>query len=888
MGNRSEIVPRANATKPYAPNPLLRWLYARFFARIKVDDKWQTEVRDAARRGVVVYVIRSLSFLDFLCLDFLTKRFGLPLVRFVNDLGLWILEPFGRGDRRVRLRRQIPEDEALQEVVRGNFSALLFLRRPPRVGRRAHRGEPLDTDLLRTLVETQRELDRPILLLPQTFVWSKRPPKARRSPLDLLFGTTEWPGKLRVTLQFLLNFRNALLRSGEPFDLKAFMDANPGLDDEKVADKVRYALLRRTERERAVVLGPTKKDPTRLQDELLRSPRVRRHIEREARATGKPVAKVEAQARKALNRLAARQSPTMLAILNRVLGWMWHRIYDGIEVDQAGVERIRDAAQDGSIVLLPSHKSHVDYLVLSYVLYQNAMLPPLIAAGDNLNFWPIGPVLRRGGAFFIRRSFRGRKVYAALVDAYLRKLLVQGFPVEFFIEGGRSRTGKLMPPKYGLLSMVVEAALLLRARRIYFVPVSIGYERVIEERSYVHELAGGEKSKENVGGLLRSSTVLRSKYGRLYVQFGEILSFDALLKETIDARATAGSEPGAKADDDDRGDAEPATEADELADALSLAGLTPPERRGLVRALAHRVTWQINQVTMVTPSALVATALLVHHRRGIRRSDLVGSARTLAHTLRDMGAPLAPQLLDARAALREDTLDEALELFRDARLVDENQAGEERIYRVPDERRVALEYYMNTLLHFFVPRAFVASAIMVSKGRPVSIGTLRGRVQEMSRAFKYEFMFRADAEFDENFAEALEAMLADGEIERVGERVRVTESKAGRSVPRYAAMLRTYFESYLLALRGAALLLDGPVSRKEWSKRTQALGRTMFLSGEIELRESVSKLKLDTALRSLKDRKLVRFAAEEMLEAGPALESRDSLRDLERKLAAFL
>ncbi|MBW2509486.1 MAG: hypothetical protein JRE81_12700, partial [Deltaproteobacteria bacterium] len=156
MTNMPELARRPATPAPYAPNAIMRWLYRRFFAHIRVDENWSRGVREAASRGVVVYVMRSLSFLDFLCLDFLLKKFGLPLVRFVNDLGLWILEPFGKGERRLSLRRQIPEAEALETTVGDGFSALLFLRRPPKLGTKARRGRELEVDLIATLVAKQR------------------------------------------------------------------------------------------------------------------------------------------------------------------------------------------------------------------------------------------------------------------------------------------------------------------------------------------------------------------------------------------------------------------------------------------------------------------------------------------------------------------------------------------------------------------------------------------------------------------------------------------------------------------------------------------------------------------------------------------------------------
>ena len=830
----------------------MRWLYRRFFRHIEVDESWSAEVRAAAAKGVVVYVARSISFLDFLCLDFLVKRFSLPLVRFVNDLGLWILEPFGRGERRLRFRRQVPEADALSTVLRDRFSALLFLRKPPKVGSRARRGQETEVDLIRTLVETQRKIDQPILLVPQTFIWNIRPPQQKRGLVDLFFGPVEWPGKVRVFFQFLFNYRNARLRSGTAFDLCAFIEEHQDLTDHEIADKVRYALLRRIERERRLVQGPTKKTTGRIQEELLRSPRVRRHIRAHAERTGKSIAKVEKEARKMLEQLAANQQPWAVRLFLHVLTWVFRKIYDGLEVDQEGIERVREAARHGPLVYLPSHKSHVDYLVLSYLLQKQALQPPLIAAGENLSFFPLGFFLRRGGAFFIRRSFKGKKLYPALVDAYLRKLLVEGFPIEFFLEGGRSRTGKLLSPKFGLLSMVVDAASRAHLPNVSFVPVSIGYERIVEERSYVHELGGGEKRKESLGGLMGTPKLLRSKYGRLYVRFGEILSLgEALGGQRMDQ-------------------------------------LKPPERRALVQAIAHETLRRIDKVTVVTPAAMVATALLVHRRRGIRFGKLHERIEMLFQSLAKAGAYIADPLTSAEGSIRRDTLEETLALFVDAGLVEEHQTGGEIIYRVPGRRRMALEYYKNNVLHFFVPAALVASAIRVGD-EPVTVATVKERVGQLATLFRHELHTPPDT--DAMVEEVLSAMEKAREIDRLGQQVRAADGPTGRHLATYSDMLRSYFEAYLLALRSVSGLPrkgdaeDGP-GRKEWVKRTLELGQRMYLAGEIECRESISKPKLETAIRALKDRDLLTYGPMDTILAGKA--NAEDFDRLQQQLRAFL
>ena len=804
-------------------------------------------MRSAAREGVVVYIMRSISILDFLCLDFLIKRFGLPLVRFANDLGLWILEPFGKGGRRLRFRRQLPEDDALAQTIKESFSALLFLRAPPGLGRSSRKGGQLDVDLIRSLVETQRKIDKPILLVPQTFVWRIRPANARHGITDLFFGTVEWPGRLRRFFQFIFNYRNARLRSGEAFNVAEFLDANQSLTDTQAADKIRYVLLRRIERERKIVLGPTKKTVGRIQGELLRSPRVRKHLKARSKQKGVSLEKTEGEARKVLARLCANQQSWTLRVFAKMLGFVFSRIYDGIVIDEEGVERLRAAMRKGGVVLMPSHKSHIDYLVLSYVLHENGLACPLIAAGDNLNFWPLGAFLRRGGAFFIKRSFKGNKLYAALVDAYMRKALVEGFPIEFFIEGGRSRTGKLLSPKFGLLSMVIDAAEKLKGRDVTFVPVSIDYERVVEERAYVHELGGGEKQKENVSGLLRAPKILQSRYGRLYVNFAEHIDFRDTRNEVC------------------------AQDQDQDQEQLHEDSLTSATKRHLVRRIARETLHHINSVSMVSPAALMASALLQQRRRTVSREALLKDCDRLLFTAKQEGARIAEPLA-SEAPARRRALNEAIGLFVNSGLVRPLSKDDQSPLHIPETRRPSLEYYKNNILHFFYGRALISNAIVhrrqFDSNNTMEVDDVIRRAQSLSERLSHElvmddgFKNSVDLAHESALRETIAKMEAAEELSVDEQQVLVADVDA---VSSYASMLKTYFESYLLALNCLPAESES-MSKKDWVKKGLSVGQRMYLSGEITLRESVAKPKLEAVHRALqsehilsKERRTVRL-----------------------------
>lgn len=869
----------------YEPNPALAWIYKRFFEQIGVDEAWAAEVRDADSRGTVVYVLRNLSFVDFLALDYFTKKLGLPRVRFANDLGLWVFEPFGRGWLSAMRRRTEQEEVArLRQAIEDGHSAALFLKRPPTIlepGGAARpsptRGKTEGDAYLRAILEEQRKRSTPILLVPQVFVWTRSPDEQKPNVVDALFGPREWPGKIRTVTQFLMNFRHVTLKSADPVDVKAFLETEKEADDDVLVRRLTYTLLRRLERERRSVIGPTKKPADRMRDQVVRSPRLQKVI-RDMAGEGETERRVLAwRALSMLRELEAQVDPNAVRALDAAFDATVARMYSGVEVDEAGLARLREASKDGTLVLLPSHKSHVDYIVLSRVLFRANMPVPLVAAGDNLAFFPLGPVLRRAGAFFIRRSFKGDRLYAAVVDAYMRRLLKDGFTLEFFLEGGRSRTGKLLPPKLGLLSIVVDAVLGAAeggggGRKVYFCPISIGYERLVEERAYVRELTGGEKQKEDVRGLVKAAETALGRYGRLNVQFGDPLTIDGVLAELGE----------------------------------SSGNLTPARRRALVQRLAYRVMNEINRVTAVTPSALVAAALLTHGRRGIAHADLVAACERLAKILHGEGARFTSSLVlpgeGGSFALRHGAIREACELFQRAGNIETYQPGipvgeeagrvrpgPDAVYVVPDVKRLSLDLSKNLVVHFFVSRAMIATPLVAAGDAGVDPRLLSERVQALSRLFKYEFQFRADATFETIFAETLFAMEKDGEIVRdPSGALRIAPQGEGRERAfLHARMVRSFVEGYRVAARACGALRKGPLTPKDLTKRAMNVGERMFLSGEIACREAVNRPVVENALLAFVDQGYLRRESGKYA-LPESYASADAIRTIEQRIASYL
>lgn len=432
---------------------------------------------------------------------------------------------------------------------------------------------------------------RELLLMPVAIYWGRSPDK-ERSLLKLLF-SENWDiaGRTRKFFVTLLHGRNTLLRFSEPATLSSIIQR--GLEPERAYRKVSRILRVHFQQRRTATVGPDLSHRRTLVNQVLMNPRVRRVIKAESGGNRALLERRVHEARKYAQEIAAHISYTTVRVVVLFLRWLWHRIYDGIVLGH--VERLHEVARDKEIVYVPCHRSHFDYLLLAYIVYDQGLSLPHTAAGINLNFPVIGSILRRGGAFYLRRSFKGNRLYAAVFNAYLHEILKRGHSIEYFVEGGRSRTGRLLEPKAGMLAMTVHSYMQDPLRPIVFMPIYFGYEKLIEGDSFIRELSGAEKKKESLVGLIRSVKSLRQNFGKVYVNVGEPVAIDPILDELKpDWRE-------AVEDEDER----------------------PAWMNGIIDELGGRIMIGINAAAAVTPISLLATVLLATPKQSIGELELI-------------------------------------------------------------------------------------------------------------------------------------------------------------------------------------------------------------------------------------------------------------------------
>ena len=373
--------------------------------------------------------------------------------------------------------------------------------------------------------------------------------------------------------------------------------------------------------------------------------------------------------------IAANYSHAFVVFVAGILGRLWNRLYDGVEL--ANFSSLESVGDGTEVIYVPCHRSHIDYLLMSYVVYMKGYAVPHIAAGINLNMPVVGSFLRRGGAFFMRRSFGGNALYSAVFTKYLGLMMARGHSIEYFVEGGRSRTGRLLKPKTGMLAMTVRSYLREPRRPVVFVPVYFGYERLVEGRTYVGELSGRPKEKESVLSLLRTIPELRRRFGKVYVSFGEPLELDALIRKHSPGwtREPSGS--------DDRP-----------------AWLSP-----LVHELATTIMARINAAACVTPVNLIGLALLATPRQNLGEADLARQLELYASLLRQ--APYSPRVwvtgMDGASMIRYGL---SLGILR-------RQAHElGDVTYMTEKVSVLTTYFRNNALHLLLMPSLLACAFL--------------------------------------------------------------------------------------------------------------------------------------------------------------------------------
>ncbi len=817
---REEVAPRAEPrADPFSAmtrrfNFAFRWFARRFFGHFDLDGDAVEQLRALERRGSVVYVMRYASRLDYFLFNDLFRREGLRLSAFANGIRFYYYRPLFEA-LRIALSRERGTPQELdharararaRELSREGESLFLFLRTARLLwrGRRVAVEEGVrELDLLEEVVDSAWETGNEVFLVPLAIFWRKGP-RAQRRFLNLFYGAQTRPSDLAKVTSFLTTYRGLSVKVGEAIDLKNFIAARREQGPHAVARTVRRSILTFLYREEKVVEGPTLRPRYRVEEEVLADARVEARIQRLAEDRHVPVERVRAEAGALFREIAANMNSVVLAVLNQVVTWIMRRLFVGIEV--SGIEKVAEYAKHHPLVLVPSHRSYFDFVIISSLFYDHHLVPPHIAARENMAFGPFGFLFRRCGAYFLRRSFED-PLYKEVFRSYTAYLIREGITQEFFIEGGRSRTGKSLAPRLGILGWDVEAFLDSHRRDLFFVPIAITYERLVEEGAMVGELEGEKKQSESVLGLVRARKFLRRRFGSVFVNFGEPIS----LADAIGPSRARFREPEAEA-----------------------------ERRAFVVGLGNRIVERINWAAVPSATAVAACALLGSRRRAMFRSELAARMQQLVDLLRLMDVRLT-RALNADAGDFSDSIEEILR----SELVESVRDPRGEILYFQESRRRALDIYRNSIVHFLATPSFVARTLLLRPDLP----ELRREVERWLDLFYYEFFTPRSEVLAAHVDAFLDHFERMGWIERNGERL--TPSEKGRPEFRFLAeQTRGFLEVYYATIAAAASPERLGSAKELMTAVAEQFERSLLL-GEIERSEAGNAVAFGSALDQL-------------------------------------
>jgi glycerol-3-phosphate O-acyltransferase len=573
------------------------------------------------------------------------------------------------------------------------------------------------------------------------------------------------------------------------------------------------ALLAADRADRAII-GDRYKVPRLVAEQITASARFRGEISALAEREGRPAGQVMDEALADLRELATVQSPLAIDAFRLMLSPMHARAYD-VEVDLEGLERLRELNRKHALVFLPTHRSYADPLVLAEVLHDNDFPRNHLLGGNNLAFWPIGPLGKRAGVVFIRRSFGDDKVYKLAVREFLGYLVAKRFNIEWYLEGGRTRTGKLRPPKYGLLHYLAAAIEEERAEDVMLVPVSINYSRLHEISKMAEEQGGKKKSAEGIGWLAGYMRAQFKRVGSVRIDFGDAIS---------------------------------------LRGALDDAGVGSAQ----LEKVAFRISDGINRITPVGAPSLVTFALLGTPKRALTLDQV---QRILAPVIDYVEARALPgDVGSLRSATR---LRGALDELVAAGVVSCYEGGTEPVWQIAAGNHMVAAFYRNGVVHHFVSRAIVELALLHAAGDtnpPGPDGLVDAAWEAALRVrdlLKFDFFFADKQRFREDLRAELVLIESDWlERTRTPADAAVLLRKSGLLVANRA--LRSFLDAQLvvaecLAHRNPRSAID----RDKFLNECLGVGRQMLLQGRLHSAESLSQELFGSAFQLAANRDLV-------------------------------
>lgn len=811
---------------PEKPGFLTGFFLQRFFSGIKIEEEQVAILHDLPEDAILIYVAKQKSRFQYLLYYTWYRQLGMRYPTLGFYYSIFILQPLMRllrimtaGAVRLFKKRELPsplDNGYLAGELKKGKTAFLSLVSKRDFRRRFVKSA---TDPLEFLIKLQLDIHRPVILVPQLLFFGRKPLPGIPSLVDIFLGPEQNPGRLRRLYTLFKNPGKIFVEILDPVNLKEFLKKISGrnLSTGHAALILSRDLLTQVNKHRRAITGPVLRTDTELKQSILTGEELQAYMHKYAKRRAEPQYRVQAEALAYLDEIAAKPSPAYIQGGAAFTKWLLSNMFEGVSVNTRALHNIKSHARRGPVIFIPCHKSHLDSLLVAHILYRHNLVTPLFFAGQNLAFWPMGALIRRLGAFFVRRSFKAT-FYVKVLSEYIRKILENGHNIGVFIEGTRSRSGKLYAPQLGMLTILLNAVKKGACEDISFVPVFIGYDRVPEEKSYLSEVEGHTKEPESLEQVVKARKVLKKRYGRIYVKFHEPFLLSTLMAEQ----------------------------------GLSVANLEGRQQNLFCRYLGQRILTAINAENVATPHALVAGAIL-HSENLVSRAELDFRTETaLAHL-----AARKTHFSDSLAVNPERALHNSLADYIKRKIIapqglDGESPSKAVHYRINRKKRTELDYYKNNVIAGFLPAAFTALLIREKDAFQFSAANLHKNYAFLQDLFINEFTPDPDRPPAFLVRKTIKTFIDDAIVmphPTLPDTYNITSSGYKKLVF-FSGFLKPFFESYTVALNYLSSTPEESKDRKETIKKIRARGQKMFKRGEITRRESLSVLYYANAVDS--------------------------------------
>ncbi|HNX24207.1 MAG TPA: 1-acyl-sn-glycerol-3-phosphate acyltransferase [Spirochaetota bacterium] len=832
-----------------------------FFNRIELDEESILIVNEHMAKGKIVYASMQTTYTSLYILINLLDKHNLPvptlglgfipysyqkIIIIYHEILTYFKKLFKPGENKfISNHEYIARTLDQGSLSFSMLSRKLFVRRYVQI----------KTDAIEYLLEIQKKSDVPVFIFPQVIFWNRNPEKSGSILNSEAVGDR---GLLSGMMTMWKSATPAFLRIGKPVNLKEMLEAHNGGDVKHLSRQIRNNLMEIYNYEKRSVLGPQIKSQQEMMEKVLYHKNVLDVIQQEINEKRIPEKKLRRKAYGYFREIAADFSIVYIRFFKATNDYLFRKIFDGIHFDIEDFKKIREASSKGPVILVPSHKSHMDYIIISSMFYHNKLIPPHILAGSNLTFFPMGKIFRRSGAFFMRRTFKGLNLYASVFKQYVKSLINEGYTIEFFIEGTRSRTGKVVKPKMGMLKYLIEAIDEGYNKDLVFAPLTVNYDRILEENSYLKELKGKEKTTESTSGFIKSRKLIQRKYGSVYMGFNEPFTLSEVREKFLKEKNVS--------DIDD-----------------------------FTEELGYYIVKKINDTVIVTPFAITTAALLNTTARGFTRESVKRRIMIILSYLKKTNYKMVDSLKDNFNI--DDIMDLVFESYAGDGIISRaDTSGEpnnseiqnEELYIIDHDQRGRINFYKNSMTHMTLPVNMISLAILITSANgKTSRSKVSAEFERIRDALSREFVYPDLLNDTEAVLENTLSHLSSEDIIK-GEGKEIIFDESGDEVLKFfAGMIQDYIESYLIVLNTISDYPEQLVSRKDLTIAVRKRGTRMYHLSEIQCSEALSMINYNNALDKFIDAGILQQLGESR-KAQITISNRERAAALKSMIAGYL